>query len=326
MDGKKSRELLWPLGGTLLALLVVPVAIEQYPEIFKESPWILPTSIGVVATCWIFPLLLHENAKRIWRWSSSKIGTRLTVVIIVLILLTSGFGLKRLYLIHTKHLENRLAKEKNKNTPTQPIEHSSGTPPRETESKKEAVVPPKEKVASQPSQSSPSQPQRPSGLRPPHFEITEKSVTRVPYTPALYRLNFLLTNAGESGAQNLEGKILITNLSGYGLKVLLISSPNEIFANKSISFASAGFYLTDFAADQYFSIKICYRDSSNPKEYIPAQIFSYIWSGNGTPENAPSSTFRTPTSDEIKNYNSVNLPDPLMQQQSAFCTQAPEPR
>ena len=44
----KIRDLLWPLGATVLALLVAPIAIEQYPEFFKESPWILPvtTTIG----------------------------------------------------------------------------------------------------------------------------------------------------------------------------------------------------------------------------------------------------------------------------------------
>jgi hypothetical protein len=166
-----------------------------------------------------------------------------------------------------------------------------------------------------------SQPPRHSGLRPPHFDLTEISVTKVPHTPALYQLNFLLTNVGDDDAQNFEGKIIFTSDS-YRVKILPISSANEIF-HRPIMVTSEGFYVREYALEQYFSIRLCYRDSSDPKRYIPPQIFSYMW--KGMPDNVPSPVFRMPGSDEIKRYDAVIAPDPVMQQ-LAFCTQAPEPR
>jgi hypothetical protein len=107
---KKKRWLsaLPPTGGILLALLVVPIAIEQYPEIFKESPWILPLSVVAVAICWASPLLVHERTKRIWHWSHKKIGMFFTVLAVALIFVCGILALRSIYLVHVKHLEARL--------------------------------------------------------------------------------------------------------------------------------------------------------------------------------------------------------------------------
>lgn len=112
----KFRDLLWPLGATVLALFVVPVAIEQYPEVFKESPWILPLSIGFVCLCWIIPLLVHHRVKRIHGWILEKLGTQWGWIVIVVISLSligtiGAFGYK-LYDKHTRHLEARLKQTK----------------------------------------------------------------------------------------------------------------------------------------------------------------------------------------------------------------------
>lgn len=73
------------IGGTILGLFVVPIAIEQNPEIFKESAWILPVSVCVVAVCWLIPLLLHENAKSLWERGVNAIGLKKFVVVVLVI-------------------------------------------------------------------------------------------------------------------------------------------------------------------------------------------------------------------------------------------------
>jgi hypothetical protein len=54
VSGSKFRrwsDVLWPLGGTVIGLLVVPLAIDQYPEFFHENRWLLPLSVCFVVTC-----------------------------------------------------------------------------------------------------------------------------------------------------------------------------------------------------------------------------------------------------------------------------------
>jgi hypothetical protein len=118
--GNKLKDILGPLGGTLLALLVVPIAIEQYLEVFKESRWILPTSMGIVALCWIIPILFHDRARRVWHSGYDRFGAGPTAIglVAVAILVTLIFG--KMYHLHVHHLESRLNenKLKNENHPT----------------------------------------------------------------------------------------------------------------------------------------------------------------------------------------------------------------
>jgi hypothetical protein len=108
----KFKDFLWPLGATILAMFVVPIAIEQYPGLFKESPWILPAAVGVVCFCWIIPFLVHQRVKRFHGWVLGQLGANvgwiaviLMAAIIVTLIGVSGY---KLYGKHKRHLESRL--------------------------------------------------------------------------------------------------------------------------------------------------------------------------------------------------------------------------
>jgi hypothetical protein len=118
---RKWRTALWPLGGTMLGLIVVPIAIEQYPEIFKESRWILPVSVLFVAACWIAPLLFHERAERCWNWSRKKFGMTVTLIVISIFVASSLYGSRWLYHLHVRHLAVRLAQSQQPQMTTTPL-------------------------------------------------------------------------------------------------------------------------------------------------------------------------------------------------------------
>jgi hypothetical protein len=108
----KFKDFLWPLGATILAMFVVPIAIEQYPEVFKDSPWILPLSVLAVCLCWIVPLLVHHRVRRIHDWMFGNLGRgwgwiAVIVIWIVAVATLVVFGYK-LYGKHAKHLHARL--------------------------------------------------------------------------------------------------------------------------------------------------------------------------------------------------------------------------
>jgi hypothetical protein len=63
---KRWTEVLWPLGGTLLGLLVMPLFIDQYPDFFHRNTLVLPLSAFVVLACWIIPFIAHENSRRMY--------------------------------------------------------------------------------------------------------------------------------------------------------------------------------------------------------------------------------------------------------------------
>ena len=86
MEEKRQRnfsDFLWPLGGTVFGLLVVPVAIAQYPKFFNENEWLLPASVVVVVICWLLPLLLHKRSRRIYSaiLAIRRVGPALLVVL-----------------------------------------------------------------------------------------------------------------------------------------------------------------------------------------------------------------------------------------------------
>jgi hypothetical protein len=108
----KLRDVLWPLGATVLALLGAPIAIEQYPETFKEAPWILPMIICIVCACWLVPLLFHDRVHRIVGWMIGRLGVPLGWIVVVVaamavvgLVVTGGY---MLYGEHKRHLEARL--------------------------------------------------------------------------------------------------------------------------------------------------------------------------------------------------------------------------
>lgn len=111
----KIRDWLWPLAATVLALFVAPIAIEQYPEIFKESPWILPLGITTVCGCWLIPLLVHDRTRRFHRWTIDRLGRKVGWSVILamggLLAAVLVFGGVRLYGKHKRHLEARLNRQ-----------------------------------------------------------------------------------------------------------------------------------------------------------------------------------------------------------------------
>ena len=111
----KTKEFFWPLGATILAMFVVPIAIEQYPEVFKDAPWILPISIVLVCLCWFIPLLVHHRVRRIHGWMLGNFGAKwgwvavmVIWLIVAVVLLFSGY---KLYQKHATHLQARLGKQ-----------------------------------------------------------------------------------------------------------------------------------------------------------------------------------------------------------------------
>ena len=110
---KQGKALLWPVGGALLGLVVVPVAIEQYPELFKENEWILPLSLFVMVACWVSPFFFHSRAKRFTQWLASIPRVGKVAAILAPLLIISGlfFGAKRVFVFHRDHLRSRLQRE-----------------------------------------------------------------------------------------------------------------------------------------------------------------------------------------------------------------------
>jgi len=103
---KHWKEILWPLGGTLFGLFVVPIAIAQYPDFFNENRWLLPASVFIVAVCWLLPLLIPRNIQRLLVWVISRGGGSIAVSILLALglLVALGFGCVRLFRLHEKHL------------------------------------------------------------------------------------------------------------------------------------------------------------------------------------------------------------------------------
>ena len=104
---KGGKEVLWPLGGTLLGLVAMPVAIAQYPNFFNENQWLLPLYVVAVLACWVVPLLIHENAKRFLGhvWSKGKPGKLVAIVLVLACLMVAGLGSRNLFVFHTAHLK-----------------------------------------------------------------------------------------------------------------------------------------------------------------------------------------------------------------------------
>src|ERR1700733_13181744 len=100
------KELLWPFGGTVLGIFLIPVAIAQYPDFVNANRWLLPSSVVVVAICWIVPLARHKNIVRMFQWILTLGGgwIAISVIVCLMAILTLGLGCIELFRFHEQHL------------------------------------------------------------------------------------------------------------------------------------------------------------------------------------------------------------------------------
>jgi hypothetical protein len=140
---ERWKDVLWPIGGTVFGLIVMPVAIAQYPDFFNNNRWLLPLSVGVVLLCWIFPILIHENAK--WLvgqlWGHGPLGKIAVVCLMAVLIGLALIGSRKLFHMHADHLDATLKKaEKSNPIPTKP--ESKQMPPTSPKPKPEPPKPP----------------------------------------------------------------------------------------------------------------------------------------------------------------------------------------
>jgi hypothetical protein len=111
MQFKNWKDFLWPLGGTLLGLLVMPLAIAQYPRFFNENEWTLPASVFMVLICWIIPLLVHDRARKIYSRiiAIPTCGGILFFFAVLAVLAVLIFGSSTLFRFHSRHLKGLIA-------------------------------------------------------------------------------------------------------------------------------------------------------------------------------------------------------------------------
>jgi hypothetical protein len=127
------RGFLWPLGATVLSLIVLPVAIEQYPEFFRDNKWILPGSVILVLACWTIPLFVHHRAQKLYSWiiQIRYVGWLVLPVVIVCVMVVMWVTGARLFRFHRNHLDAAI-RERQPNIaplPTSPQPQSAAPSP-----------------------------------------------------------------------------------------------------------------------------------------------------------------------------------------------------
>jgi hypothetical protein len=112
------RGLLWPLGATVLSLIVLPVAIEQYPEFFRDNKWILPVSAILVLACWTIPLFVHHRAQTLYSRivQIRYVGWLVLIMVIVCGAVAMWMVGVRLFHFHRSHLDVAIS-ERHPNVP-----------------------------------------------------------------------------------------------------------------------------------------------------------------------------------------------------------------
>jgi hypothetical protein len=104
------KDFLWPLGGTLLGLFAVPIAIAQYPSFFNENKYLFPLSAGAVIVCWLLPLVLHDRTRKWFRTIVAiRWGYLLAALIVVAIFAGLFYGGRALFRFHERHSELAIA-------------------------------------------------------------------------------------------------------------------------------------------------------------------------------------------------------------------------
>lgn len=132
---RKLADLLWPFGVTVLGIIVVPIAIEQYPDFFTENSWILPASTCIVVASWVIPLIVHERAITAvkWLWKTPWVGPLLSIGSIFVVIIVIYIGGQRLINYHRHHLAVALAQKPEHVAPTPSV--ATQTPQEDSEQK-----------------------------------------------------------------------------------------------------------------------------------------------------------------------------------------------
>lgn len=129
---KKWADFLFPIGGTVLAVVGMPVAMAQYPDFFNHNRWLLPAAVFVMVGCWIAPLFLHERSHSLFRWAWSKRSAafRIAALFITATALTGIlWAAVKLFHAHSRYLENELAARDQKQLPASILSKSSAGRP-----------------------------------------------------------------------------------------------------------------------------------------------------------------------------------------------------
>jgi hypothetical protein len=122
MSFKKWKDFLWPLGATLLSLLVMPIAMMQYPQFFSENTWVLPVSFVAALSCWIVPLFFHDRTRRMYSSivAIPKYGNLLLGFVCLAFLATCVFGGGIVLRFHRNHFK-KIAAQSQQVVPVKPV-------------------------------------------------------------------------------------------------------------------------------------------------------------------------------------------------------------
>ena len=116
MADKTSRYkgVLWPIAGLILSIIVMPLAIDQYPEFFHDNRWLLPLSVLCTLVLFIFPLLFHQRVNRFIDYVSyiPHVGLVLAGLLPLIMLAVLGVGGISLFRFHSRHLAAALRGQK----------------------------------------------------------------------------------------------------------------------------------------------------------------------------------------------------------------------
>jgi hypothetical protein len=91
----------------------------------------LPISVLFVVCCWIVPLFLHERAKGIFQWLGSRgwIGIGSAVILVILALVGTVIGSRKIFRFHSDHLALVLKRKEAKPEPSGQKREESKTEP-----------------------------------------------------------------------------------------------------------------------------------------------------------------------------------------------------
>ncbi|MGB7555161.1 MAG: hypothetical protein WBM04_12360 [Candidatus Korobacteraceae bacterium] len=135
----------------MLGLVVLPVAIAQYPDFFNRNVWVLPLSIIAVLLCWIFPLLLHSRTKAIYEYVATipKLGLPLFALLVMLLVGSLFLGGRKLLRFHKNHLR-RMTIEESQQAKNEPAPTVQASKKNDTDTEVKSTAQPTQQLRSEP--------------------------------------------------------------------------------------------------------------------------------------------------------------------------------